>query len=130
MQNWERDFHISRIVAGETPVPIGGGVYMLASPSRGVRLRASGIYRDLWMECHEEGVLTGTETTILLQARGLWMPEDESDQEAARGEDRGDEGGHLRAVVAVERTREAPAGVRAGEVRAGEVGGESTSWTT
>jgi hypothetical protein len=80
MQNWERDFHISRIVAGETPVPIGGGVYMLASPSRGVRLRASGIYRDLWMECHEEGVLTGTETTILLQARGLWMPEDESDR--------------------------------------------------
>lgn len=77
MEQWERDYHVSRIIAGATQVKVRNRNFILASPSREHRLLANEVFKDAWQESHLVGVLTYTEIRECLIVRGLWSAHDE-----------------------------------------------------
>lgn len=77
METWEREYHVSRIIAGQNRCSVSGQVYKIITPSREARYVANEIYQNALEEAHLLGVLTDPEILYILQMKGLWTDHDE-----------------------------------------------------
>jgi len=72
MKPWERELHVSRIVAGRLPLTIGEAKLILGSPSRDHRVQANEIYREMLRESELSGVIFQEELECLMYEQCLW----------------------------------------------------------
>jgi hypothetical protein len=77
MDQWERELHIARIVAGKTRIATRGAVYYLVSPGREERLNAAEIFRQARQDASMDGALREFELLIILERHGVWTEKDE-----------------------------------------------------
>jgi hypothetical protein len=81
MDQWERDYHVARIVSGLTRVRVDGTVYWSGKVPLEHRYLAEEIYRETLMNGRLEGVFTEDEARSYLAKRGLWSVNQEVDFE-------------------------------------------------
>lgn len=74
MDQWERDYHVARIIAGSIRV----GDFEIGTPSRSSRRDAGVIYRDALRQAGLEGLPSEVDALKALRDRGLWTSEDEA----------------------------------------------------
>lgn len=72
MQQWEREWHVARILAGKTRVRIEGRVYYITTPTPDQRLISLEVYQDALKAAALEGALSEADLLSILLERGIW----------------------------------------------------------
>lgn len=77
MHEFEREYHVARLIAGGSSFVHDGVRYRTADPGRDARLEAAEVQRDAFREAVLSGARTHEQLVLELMRRGLWGGEDE-----------------------------------------------------
>lgn len=79
MQQWERECHIARIIAGKNKLHIGQRVYYLTVPNPEQRFEAAEIYREARRDAELDGALSEQELLLILNKNQIWTSQEDNE---------------------------------------------------
>lgn len=79
MEQWDKEYFLSRIIAGQSRFKLFDKVFTVTHPSRIQRYISNEVYQDVYQECKLNDIMVCDELLLFARDKGLWG--DDQDKE-------------------------------------------------